>query len=55
MRGGLFADEGTTFTVFLLDQRLPLAHRMWTDSRVTDCSISQISFDCGFGDLSYFN
>jgi AraC-like DNA-binding protein len=51
----LFADEGTTFTDFLLDHRLALAHRMLTDSRRMDRPISQIAYDCGFGDLSYFN
>lgn len=51
----LFADEGITFTNFVLAQRLALAHRMLTGPRYSAWTISRIAFDCGFGDLSYFN
>jgi len=51
----LFESEGTTFSQFLLDQRIALAHRMLSDSRHADLSISSIAFDAGFGDLSHFN
>lgn len=51
----LFADEHTTFTDFVLEQRLALAHRILTGPRVSPRPISQVAFDCGFGDLSYFN
>ena len=51
----LFDREGTTFTDFLREQRLSLAHRRLTDARFADRSITSIAFDVGFGDLSYFN
>jgi AraC-like DNA-binding protein len=51
----LFEREGTTFSRFLLDHRLARAHRMLSDPRHYDLSISAIAFDVGFGDLSHFN
>jgi AraC-like DNA-binding protein len=51
----LFDSEGTTFTDFLLDQRLARAHRLLTDPRFATQKISAIAYDVGFGDLSYFN
>ncbi|HEY4235691.1 MAG TPA: AraC family transcriptional regulator [Lacipirellulaceae bacterium] len=51
----LFENEGTTFTEFLLIQRLKRAHALLTDVRYADRTISQIAFDAGFSDLSYFN
>jgi AraC-like DNA-binding protein len=51
----LFAAEATTFTDFVLGQRLARAHRMLTDLRFAGWMISMIAFECGFGDLSYFN
>jgi AraC-like DNA-binding protein len=51
----LFEMEGTTFTDYLLAQRLARAHRMLTDPRRAVEKISAIAFDAGFGDLSYFN
>ena len=53
--GKLFAGVGTTFTDFVLAERLARAHRMLVDARFADRSISAIAFDAGFGDLSYFN
>jgi AraC-like DNA-binding protein len=50
----LFHGEGTTFSQYLLDQRLARAHRMLGDARA-DLKISTIAFDAGFGDLSHFN
>ena len=50
----LFNGEGTTFSQYLLDQRLARAHRMLGDARA-DLKISTIAFDAGFGDLSHFN
>lgn len=50
----LFEDEGITFSLFVLGQRLEYAaHRLTSphaDQRVTD-----IAYDSGFSDLSYFN
>jgi AraC-like DNA-binding protein len=51
----LFEREGTTFTEYLLEQRLARAHRLLTDSRQRRQKISAIALDAGFGDLSYFN
>ena len=51
----LFEGEGTTFSQFLLDQRLARAHRMLGDPRLVNRSVSAIAFEAGFGDLSHFN
>jgi AraC-like DNA-binding protein len=51
----LFEQEGTTFSQYVISQRLLRAHRMLTDSRFADRSITSLAFDAGFGDLSYFN
>ncbi len=51
----LFETEGTTLTDYVLAQRLALAHRILTDPRRDGDKISTIAYDCGFGDVSYFN
>jgi AraC-like DNA-binding protein len=51
----LFEGEGTTFTEYVLAQRLARAHRLLTDPRCAGLKISAIALDVGFGDLSYFN
>ena len=51
----LFESEGTTFSEFLLAQRLSRAHRMLTEWRLAKSAVSTIAYDAGFGDLSYFN
>jgi AraC-like DNA-binding protein len=51
----LFESEGTTFSRFLLDQRLERAHRMLSDPRLAERAIIIIASTAGFGDLSYFN
>jgi len=51
----LFETEGTTFSEYLLAQRLARAHRMLTDPRHAGQGIGAIAFAAGFGDLSYFN
>jgi len=51
----LFEAEGTTFTEYVLAQRLALAHRMLSDPRRSGDKIATIAYDAGFGDLSYFN
>jgi AraC-like DNA-binding protein len=51
----LFESEGTTFSEFVLDQRLQRAYRLLTDPDLAGRPISSIAFDVGFGDLSYFN
>jgi AraC-like DNA-binding protein len=51
----LFESDGTSFTEYVLDQRLAKAHGMLTDPRREAEKISTIALDAGFGDLSYFN
>jgi AraC-like DNA-binding protein len=51
----LFESDGTTFSRFLLDQRLARAHRMLSNPLLAERSISTIAYDAGFGDLSHFN
>jgi AraC-like DNA-binding protein len=51
----LLAENGTTFTDFVLAGRLTRAHRMLIDPRYADRSISTVAYEAGFGDLSYFN
>ena len=51
----LFEGEETTFTKYVLAQRLVRAHRLLTDPRRASQKISTISLDAGFSDLSYFN
>ncbi|MFN3658973.1 MAG: AraC family transcriptional regulator [Pseudolabrys sp.] len=51
----LFEMEGTTFTDYVLSQRLARAYRLLTDPRPAGGKISAVAYDCGFGDVSYFN
>jgi AraC-like DNA-binding protein len=51
----LFENEGSTFTEYVLAQRLVRAHRLLTDPLRGNQKVSDISLDVGFGDLSYFN
>lgn len=51
----LFERDGTTYTRFVLQQRLERACRLLRNPRYADRTISSIAFDVGFGDLSYFN
>ena len=51
----LFAGQQTTFSDFVLDRRLALARRRLRDPARAGLTISAIAYECGFGDLSYFN
>ena len=51
----LFETEGTTYSEFVVGQRLIRAHRLLSDPRFAGLSISAIAFTVGFGDVSYFN
>jgi AraC-like DNA-binding protein len=51
----LFETEGTTFSEFVLWERLVRAHRMLTDPLYGGRTIAAVAFEAGFGDLSYFN
>ena len=51
----LFESDGTTFSRFLLDQRLARAHHMLNSPLLAERTISTIAYEAGFGDLSHFN
>jgi AraC-like DNA-binding protein len=51
----LFEMEGTTFTDFVLSERLACAHRLLGNPRGAHLKISAIAGESGFGNLSYFN
>ncbi len=51
----LFENEGTTFSQFVLGERLACARRMLLDPRHSHQSIGAIAYSSGFGDLSHFN
>jgi AraC-like DNA-binding protein len=51
----LFAGEQTTFSDFVTGCRLALARRRLRDTARAGLTISAIAYECGFGDLSYFN
>jgi AraC-like DNA-binding protein len=53
--GMLFDDSGTTFSTYVLDQRLARARSMLADPRHARLTIGAIATACGFGDVSYFN
>ena len=51
----LFAMEGTSFSIFVLQTRLDRAHHMLASPLYAAMTISGIAYECGFADLSYFN
>jgi AraC-like DNA-binding protein len=51
----LFAFSGTTFTAFVLEQRLLLARRLLLHETARSRKVSDIAFRVGFNDLSYFH
>jgi AraC-like DNA-binding protein len=51
----MFEAEGTTFTEYVLAQRLRRAHTLLSDPLRRAEKISAVALDCGFGDVSYFN
>jgi AraC-like DNA-binding protein len=50
----LFDDEGTTFTEFVLTQRLARAYRMLSDPRHAGKKLAAMAYEVGFNDPSYF-
>jgi AraC-like DNA-binding protein len=50
----LFEREGTTFSEYLLGQRLACAHRLLSDPRRAAEKIASVAFEAGFGDVSHF-
>ncbi|UFW46963.1 MULTISPECIES: AraC family transcriptional regulator [Bradyrhizobium] len=51
----LFERDGTGFSEFVLARRLDCAQQMLKDPSFATRTISAIAFECGFGDISYFN
>mgnify|MGYP001548826491 CR=1 FL=1 len=51
----LFEAQGSTFSGFVLEQRLALARRMLANPGLRARKISEVAWDAGFQDLSYFN
>lgn len=51
----LFERTGTTFSEFLLDQRLVRAARLLRDPRHLARKVSDIAYLAGFNDVSYFH
>jgi AraC-like DNA-binding protein len=51
----LFEGEATTFSAFVLRERLACVRRMLCDPHRSGQSISTLAYRAGFGDLSYFN
>jgi AraC-like DNA-binding protein len=51
----LFEEDGSSFSAFVLGERVVKAHRMLIDRRYGHLNIAQIAHESGFGDISYFN
>ncbi|MCS3446170.1 MULTISPECIES: AraC family transcriptional regulator [Bradyrhizobium] len=51
----LFASAGTTFSEFVLEQRLLLARRLLLHEEGAGRKVSDIAYTAGFNDLSYFH
>jgi AraC-like DNA-binding protein len=51
----LLESEDTSFTQFVLEERLARAYRLLSDPRRTERTIAALALEAGFGDLSYFN
>ena len=51
----LFATDGTSFSEFVVNQRLANAYRMLMSPLHSHRAISNIAYEVGFNDLSYFN
>ena len=51
----LFERAGTSFTSFVLEQRLALAYRLLRDPTHAWRKVSDIAMSAGFVDISYFN
>ena len=51
----LFELSGTSFTRFVLEQRLLLAHRLLREPKSERTKISDVATTAGFSDISYFN
>jgi AraC-like DNA-binding protein len=50
----LFEHDGTSFSEYVLGERLARAHRLLSDPQRSHEKIASVAFECGFGDVSYF-
>jgi AraC-like DNA-binding protein len=50
----LFASSGTTFTEYLIEQRLARAQQLLADPRCRHQKILAIAYDCGFQNVNHF-
>ena len=50
----LFDESGSTFTEYVMEQRLERAYRLLRDPRLADRTMTTIAFASGFNDLSHF-
>jgi len=51
----LFEEQGSSFSSFVLAERLLRVQRMLVDRRYAHLNIARIAHENGFGDVSYFN
>lgn len=51
----LFEEDGSSFSTFVLAERLLRVRRMLVDRRYAHLNIARIAHESGFGDVSYFN
>jgi AraC-like DNA-binding protein len=51
----LFANSGSTFSDFVLEQRLLEARRLLLQASGRARKVSDVAYTVGFNDLSYFN
>jgi len=50
----LFDESGSTFTEYVMEQRLERARRLLSDPKLCDRTLTAIAFAAGFNDLSHF-
>jgi AraC-like DNA-binding protein len=55
LRAKLFEEAGSSFSSFVVSERVVKARRMLIDRRWAHLTIAQIAHESGFGDMSYFN
>jgi AraC-like DNA-binding protein len=51
----LFEEEGSSFSSFVITERMVRVRRMLVDPHYRHLNIAQIAHENGFGDISYFN
>jgi AraC-like DNA-binding protein len=51
----LLEEDGTSFTAYVLEQRLTRARRTLINPRLAHLKVSAVAMDAGFCNLSYFN